>query len=178
MQTTLEQPELVAEAHTIQTAEDKGGCLQGMVGRPVEPIDLYAEHAKEKAHLPANWRIYKWECFPKGGDETIYVAVTGAVCEHFKAGERKNERNWKLRDKNTERTVNLPCGEHEAWKLEWEKRTGKCSRCTGDGEVLESWSVANGVKNRPCPKCKVARTPNYDYTQTDSYNEKHSGTKH
>lgn len=127
--------------------------------RPDEPIDLYCEHAKEKAHLPSNWRIYKWECFPKGGDETIYVAVTGAVCEHFKTGEHKNERNWKLRDKTTDRTVNLPCAEHDAWKREWEKRTNKCSECTGTGEVLQSWSVTDGVKMRMCPKCKGAKTP-------------------
>ena len=148
MQTTLELPGAPPDS------------LQQMVGRPVEPIDLYAEHAKEKAGLPANWRIYKWECFPKGGGETIYVAVTGAVCDHFKTGEHKDDRNWKLRDKTTERTVNLPCAEHDAWKLEWEKRTGKCERCTGTGEVMESWSVAHGLKNRTCPKCKGAMTPN------------------
>ena len=124
----------------------------------VKPIDLYAEHAKEKAGLPANWRIYQWSCFPKDGSETIYVAVTGAVCEHKKmTGPHKGETNWKLLDKATEKTVNLPVAEHEQWKLEWEKKTGKCSRCTGTGEVMESW---NGTKMRACLKCKGARTPN------------------
>lgn len=164
MQTTLELPVAPPDS------------LQQMVGRPVEPIDLYAEHAKEKAGLPANWRLYKWECFPKGGDETIYIAVTGAVCEHFKTGEHKNERNWKLRDKTTERTVNLVKLDHERWKLEWEQRTGKCERCTGTGEVLESWNHITGTKTRTCPKCKGARTPN-DRTERQTPGCAHDGTK-
>lgn len=144
----LESPEL-----------SNGGSLQGVVGRRDEPIDLYCEHAKEKANLPSNWHIFKWECFPHGGDETIYVAVTGAVCEHFKTVENTQVRDWKRRDKNTERTVNLPCAEHEAWKSQWEVRTNKCSRCTGTGEVLQSWSVRDGAKTRVCPKCNGTKTP-------------------
>lgn len=117
-----------------------------------ERIDLYCEHAKEKRGLPANWRIYKWECFPKGAGETIYVAVTGAVCEHFKKGTA--HRNWRLLDKTTECTVNLPVAEHEVWKLQWEKRTGKCHECVGTGEVFAGWSAAEGTRFRGCSRCK------------------------
>jgi hypothetical protein len=134
---------------------------QRLVERPNEPVDLYCEHAKEKANLPSNWRIYKWQCFPGGGEETIYVAITGAVCEQFfTRGERQGDRKWKARDKSTERTVNLEVVEHKNWKSEWEKRTGKCSECTGAGQTVASVSVADGVKYRTCFKCKGSGTHN------------------
>ena len=136
-----------------------GVLVQPVVGRLDEPIDLYCEHAKEKANLPSNWRVFKWECFPKSPDETIYVAVTGAVCEHMKPNADAG-RDWKRRCKSTERTINLVLTEHKAWKAQWEVRTNKCSECTGTGETFASWSVRDGIKMRTCHKCKGAKTPN------------------
>lgn len=151
-----------AEANDSRTASDKAVGLQGMVGRPVEHLDLYQVHAIEKERLPSNWRVFRWEAFPKSGrGDCIYIAVTGAVCEYqYLKGKRKGHTNWHKRDAKTEVTVNLPVADHNAWKLEWEKRTGKCSNCTGTGEVMESWNVNTGTKYRTCPKCKGARTPN------------------
>jgi hypothetical protein len=113
------------------------------------PIDLYAEHAKFKFRLPSNWKVYKWECFPKIGD-TIYVAVTGAVCD---AVMPDGNTDWDQMDKSTIQTLNLFCAEHDAWKMQWEMLTGKCSRCTGEGKVVAKWSAKTGTEYRPCPKC-------------------------
>lgn len=140
----------------LQTSEAPPGSLDPMVRRPAERLDLYCEHAKEKAKLPDRWRCYKWEFFPKR-EETIYVAVTGAVCEHWKPN---GETDWKKRDKKTEWIINLSVIEHEAWRREWEQRNCKCSECLGTGEVMASWSEKEGLKTRTCPKCKGARTPN------------------
>jgi hypothetical protein len=126
--------------------------------RPLEKLDLYTEHAKEKCNLPNRWRAYKWECFPKRED-TIYVAITGAVCEHLKPN---GETNWKKRDKATERTVNLVLVEHESWKRGWEQKNSMCSDCIGSGQVMASWSVKEGLKTRPCRKCSGTGKPHKD----------------
>jgi len=148
----------------LQTSEAPPGSLDPVVRRPAERLDLYCEHAKDKAKLPDRWRCYKWECFPKRGD-AIYVAVTGAVCEHWKPN---GETDWKKRDKTTDQTINLPIAEHDAWKIEWERRTNQCHQCLGSGVVLASWSAADGEKTRTCPRCKGARTPNAEVSDGES----------
>lgn len=121
-------------------------------------IDLYAEHAREKAQLPTNWQIFRWECFPKDATAAIYINLTGAVCEHkYSKGKRKGRTNWSKRDLSTEATVSLFVSEHEAWTKEWEQRTGMCSRCTGTGKVFYSWSTTTGTEDQPCPKCQNGR---------------------
>ena len=124
-------------------------------------LDLYQIHAIEKAKLPSNWKIFRCEAFPKSGiDDCGYVAVTGAVCDfQYLKGKRKGQTDWRKRDARTETTVNLPVAEHEAWKREWEQKTGLCSTCTGTGEVFRSWDVNTGTKYDTCPKCKGLKAP-------------------
>lgn len=114
--------------------------------------DLWAEHAKEKARLQDDWRIFKWKCFPENSLETIYFEVTGAVCKTLK---RNGEPDWRTRDRTTECVVNLPKAEHEAWKTAWSERTGICNVCCGERQVCIGWSVKDGPRYRLCGECNA-----------------------
>lgn len=119
-------------------------------------IDLYEEHARAKEQVSPDWHLFSWECFPKSGREpTLYVQVRGAVCKvTFQRGRRKGQMNWGRREKSTERTVILPVADHEKFCEEWEKRTGLCRNCTGEGKVFASWNHITGTKYRPCARCR------------------------
>lgn len=118
-------------------------------------MNLYEEHAREKLGMPANWHVFRLECFPKSGREpTLYIEVTGAVCEAvFQRGKRKGQVNWGRRYKATEKTAILPIAEHEKWKADWETRTGLCFSCVGEKRVAIGWSQVSGTKYKPCPRC-------------------------
>lgn len=117
-------------------------------------LDLFCEHAKEKANAPHNWDVFSWACHPTDGTEVIYYQIKGAVCEAVKTrGPNKGQKDWSKRDRSTERTVNITVREHSEWKQQWSARTGKCNRCTGTGETLLRMSVDDGALYKPCPKC-------------------------
>lgn len=117
-------------------------------------VNLYEEHAREKAGMPPEWQLFRWECFPKTADpgEFLYVEVTGAVAlQKFTKGRRKGQPNWGK--SSSRKLVVLPCADHEQWCAAWEQSTGKCQECVGTGEVFAGWSVDSGVRFRPCRKC-------------------------
>ena len=117
---------------------------------------LLETHAREKLSItvPPEWKAYKWEAFPDCAREPmLYQELTGGVAPTTTRGKRKGKPNWRKMDKTTKRTVVITVEEHKAWLIEWEKKTGLCSRCEGTGKLLESWSREEGDKYRPCPKC-------------------------
>ena len=116
-------------------------------------MNLMEIHAREKAGMPESWCMYRWECFPKTADKTLYYQVTGIVAPLKTKGKNKGRRNWRAGDKSTERVVILPVSDHEAWVAEWEKKTGNCAECTGTGRIMKRWSAASGAEYRPCGKC-------------------------
>ena len=121
-----------------------------------ERIDWYNAFAVEKLGMPPRWRWFKLEVKNYGKPST-FVAVTGAVCDaKIEKGKRKGSDNWKLRDKSTEAELPVRDAEMDAFKLDWERRTGKCHRCQGRGKVVWSVSVSEGTKYRDCERCHGA----------------------
>lgn len=118
-------------------------------------IDHYAEHAKEKYSLPADWAVYRWICQPGGRHETLYFEIRGAVAPLKKSGSR----NWRKRDKTTDHTCILPIKEHEDWLRSWEVKHGKCSECEGRGQAWCGWSESDGHKYKTCPACEGTGKP-------------------
>jgi RecJ-like exonuclease len=59
-------------------------------------------------------------------------------------GPNKGRPNWRKMDQATERVVIITVAEHEAWKLEWERKTGNCAECVGTG--ITAWE-------RLCRRC-------------------------
>lgn len=123
---------------------------------PVKKVlNLHEEHAREKQNLPADWRVFRWSCYPQVcGEPTLYYEIEGAVCHaRYVKGRRLGRTNWTKLDKTTRRTVVLLVAEHEQWCREWEQRTGKCRECTGAGEVFARWHHETGNTYKPCPRC-------------------------
>jgi hypothetical protein len=56
-------------------------------------------------------------------------------------------------DKSTERRVFITKPEHEAYRAKWSRETGKCMECTGEGQVWNGWSKAEGTRYKPCVAC-------------------------
>ena len=116
-------------------------------------FDFYREHAASKHKLPDGWEIYKWEVVNYGTPAEA-LGVTGAVCTAvFSKGPRKGSRNWAKMDRATVMSIRFTDREHATFLLLWEKSTGTCSKCSGNGTVLVSWSAANGSVYGECPKC-------------------------
>ena len=112
-------------------------------------MNLHTEHARELLGMPPGWEGYKFEVI----GENKLVRVVGAVAPLKKRGKYKGHRNWQRLDKTTEKTAYFTPAEHEAWMLEWERKTGLCAECTGRGERSVSWSAAGGTRYKTCDKC-------------------------
>lgn len=119
-------------------------------------MNLMAEHARQLVNMPADWEVYDFEAI--GGTPAKLIRVTGAIAPFKTRGKGKGQRNWKKRDKSTERTAYFTPEEHRLFLECWEKTTGKCSACIGTGEVFARWSVDNGTEYKPCSKCGATGT--------------------
>jgi len=108
--------------------------------------------AREKAGMPAEWRAFRFECFPKT-QETLYYEIEGAVAPLKSKGASKGSPNWPKLDAATRRTVVLLVQEAEQRAAEWRERTGICVRCVGKGQLLKSYSRKDGSTFKPCPVC-------------------------
>ena len=113
---------------------------------------LMETHAREKANMQPEWRAYKWKCYPQDASETIYYEITGITAPLKTKGVNKGRPNWDKGDKTTLRIVNILVDEHDNWVNEWEKRTGKCSECTGSGKTIKSSGI-EGTTYRTCKRC-------------------------
>lgn len=115
--------------------------------------DLFAEHAREIAGLPPEWRIGKYECFPKIG-ETIYFALTGYI---------PNRKGSKTPATGTLKTVNIPKADHIAWRRAKEQAEGICLECEGTGKTVSKASIVNKKvirEYRDCTHCGGTGKPN------------------
>lgn len=116
-------------------------------------LNLFEEHARERAGMPPKWKVYRWACMPPGRPKPLYFECVGAVAPPYKSGPRKGRENWKRRDPETERTVYITPAEQDAWEAAWSARTGLCLECTGKGEKVKSWSAKEGTTYKPCRTC-------------------------
>lgn len=118
-------------------------------------FDWINAYCREKFNAPADWRWFSWSRkeFDKPHE---FMLVEGAVCTaKIERGKRKGQDNWKLRDKETERTFSISRKELEAFQVEWQARTGNCFECYGTGQEMAGWSAARGTYYRPCAHCNA-----------------------
>lgn len=108
--------------------------------------------AREKAGMPAGWRVYKFECLPHGQD-TIYYELAGAIVPRKTRGPHVGSLNWRRMDKTTRRPAILTVDAAANLADEWSKRTGLCITCVGKGQTLRSWSASTGSIFNPCKSC-------------------------
>ena len=125
-------------------------------------VNFMEEHARELLGMPPEWQAFRFEA--KGPvntptDDGKFICVTGAVTPTVTQGKRRGCPNWRKRDKETEMTVTIPLIKHREWERNWETTNNKCFRCQGHGQEMAGWSVDEGTKYRPCPRCKATGVP-------------------
>lgn len=112
--------------------------------------DLLEIQAREKLGMPAEWKVYQWQCMPPTSEPCIYVRVVGAVAPL----KRNGFPNWRKRDKATDKEAAITIEAHKAWCKEWSAKTGNCSACAGEGKLMVRCGVNIQTEYRPCPDCQ------------------------
>lgn len=116
-------------------------------------MKLLEMHAREMLGMSQAWGAFRFKAMPQEAGKVLYYEVTGAVAPLVSKGSCKGNRNWKRRDRATERVANIPVADHDAWTREWERQTGKCSNCVGEGKVMARWHYKEGMTYKTCPIC-------------------------
>lgn len=118
--------------------------------------ELIVLMVREIANLPDNWHAHTWMMNHADEFNEASMSISGAVAP---IGKRTKRPNFNKLDKSTARTFTVPKSKYEAWVAEWEKRTGKCCGCMGEGKELASYSRRDGATYRPCGQCKGSGKP-------------------
>ena len=114
-------------------------------------LNIIEDRLRRENNLPEDFSFCYWESFPKNGDR-IYIALSGSVCPPFKSGPRKGRPN---RDKGTGyRTFNVTVETQRQWVSDWERETGKCAQCRGEGKTVAKCGVNIPTEYLECGKCK------------------------
>lgn len=116
--------------------------------------DFWNMMARERG-VPDGWQWYRLEVADtKAPRHQSASLVTGAVCtERFKSGKRKGDLNWAKRDKRTERTLVITFADFDAYMAAWERKTGVCIKCDGNGTRSVGWSSTEGHTLVHCSAC-------------------------
>lgn len=110
--------------------------------------DIHSLVARKLYDMPDNWRPYRYEKILGG------TVIDGAVCNAvYKSGPRRGEMNWKKLDKATIRKLVITDEQFAAGQQDYERSSGKCRDCGGDGKVCVRWSRVNGNEYGPCRRC-------------------------
>lgn len=123
-----------------------------------ERVDLLTLQVRELLGVPEEWHWFEWECLPENGPTQV-MRVKGAVAPVYEIGKRKGQRNWRGRDKQTEREAYITPDQRTAWLAKWEAETGKCHVCQGTCQETSGWDHIKGTTYRPCTRCKATGKP-------------------
>lgn len=91
------------------------------------------------------WEACSWEKLD--GDDCL---VTGGIPRLIKSGKNKGRKTWR------DSSITIFCVTKEELSDErkrYEKETGLCSYCFGDGKTIKSWNVKTGTEYKDCNNC-------------------------
>ena len=125
--------------------------------------DFYSEYARNKFGVSEEWSWFRLELvgpLERGASKALQATVvTGAVAPKKTRGKYAGDHDWKKRDRATELRFSVGVLDMDAFKEQWERDTGNCSNCGGEGQELWSWSATEGTKYRPCSRCNGSGNP-------------------
>lgn len=106
----------------------------------------YAENvARRKLEpLPVGFEFCGWEII---GPDT--VVFSGGVARKITRGKRKGNLTW---DKVTHK-VAVTKAEELQEASRYERETGKCSECSGTGQMWFGWNTKDGNRYKQCTRC-------------------------
>ena len=127
----------------IRQADNRTGTRTRTQAR-TRPPDTLTMIARRKLNLPDTYTNCGWTRVDPDG---LLVRMKE---EYIKtAGKNKGKRGWR----GEERTCFVTYAEEKHERASWEKETGKCSNCGGDGQELAGWSAATGTRYKQCRRC-------------------------
>jgi len=109
--------------------------------------DFISLTAQRLHGMPNGWRWAKVNSHNKPED---YILVEGGVLTVWKRGPRKGTPRWPVKLDS----IWMRRGEINQVSDEWERETGQCHRCGGDGQESVGWNKETGRKLRECRRCK------------------------
>jgi len=128
--------------------------------------NLYLEHAREALGVGEDWVMMSWTSLDvkkyEVDDPRRRLKVTGCVAPRLDDGRVA----WEYEVPGTRKSVTWTGGEHDAWVLAWEHRTGKCSSCSPahPGQEYMGWTAAEGILLRKCQRCNgTNQAPGVDH---------------
>lgn len=122
-------------------------------------IDFWSLFCIEKKGAPPGWTYRSLEVIEDdSGSFNNHVIVKGYVHNgtRFKTGLRAGELKPRCPIPGTERQYVVKIDDLRQFEHEWERRTGKCSTCCGNGTVIHSSSTHGEIFEtvyRPCRNC-------------------------
>ena len=105
--------------------------------------------------MPEGWRWWSIQTIGdrKAPREHAAAMVKGGVpVARFASGKRKGEINWAKATSKAEMVITFR--DLDERMARWERETGNCKTCGGDGQELAGWSAAEGSRTRECRRCK------------------------
>ncbi len=117
----------------------------------MERVDHAETVARRKLPgLPADWRIAKWQAIGEAGNAVLFTFMRVTTRVLRSGPNRGKERRTYHKP---ERTSVVTREETDAEEVRYERETGKCGNCAGNGQEWAGWSAANGHRYRECSKC-------------------------
>lgn len=113
--------------------------------------DILNMFAKERLALNDSWQLLSWRRLDPNG-----ILVTIGKARAITKGKKKGSNTWtdtKGNPLSERKEVFLTYGEIKEREERWEKDTGKCIECGGDGQAWIGWSLAEGNRYATCRKC-------------------------
>ena len=105
--------------------------------------------ARDKAGLGVEWETYMVEVMPPYRAPYVYHVGLG-IPRLLTRGPNKGRKRWD----GPREELWLSGAEVEARAEQYERETGNCRECMGDGKTLARWSATEGTTYRECSRCK------------------------
>jgi hypothetical protein len=118
--------------------------------KTTKPPDILTILGRQQLKLDEPWSCCGWKRIASGfllnfGQERIITK-----------GKRKGQRTWK----GEQQQAFVTDAEIKKAEGEWEKQTGKCHVCGGDGQESFGWNAKTGTTYDTCTRCGGAGTIN------------------
>ena len=113
----------------------------------------YGEAGKAKLKTKHDFDFFKFETIESG-----VMLLEGCKFKIISRGKNKGDIKWLHEDKQKAVITYQEVGK---WCKKYEKETGKCSNCSGEGKIMKSWSAKDVTKHKPCEKCNGTGKPTF-----------------